>query len=198
MSELTQRIEEVLADRHTPEARALYEILLKYIDRRAHSVWRRRYRDVLTASEVEEVVAEAMTRLMLGSLVRFRGETLASLYAFVRTITDRTLKESVHRRLRERRAREAILDQRTENRSVPPLYEVEVHEVPLSKDDQDYLEQLMGAGSLAALARQRGQSRAAVTRMVQRIRSRIEAMPADSQLAIEAWLRSGIAAASAP
>jgi hypothetical protein len=170
----------------------MFLVLLKYIDQRAHATWRRRYRDLLSPTEVEELIGESMTRLMAGALARFQGDSLPALYAFVRTLTDRTVGEAAHRRLRERRSRERMMNEAplivTEGalRSSGP--EVEVTDVPLPEKDQRYLRDLLGAGSQAALARQRGQSRAAVTRMIQRIQSRIADLSPDERMTIEVWM----------
>jgi len=192
MSEFRDTLRRVLADRHSPEAQGMFLVILKYIDQRAHATWRQRYRDLLSPTEVEELVGESMTRLMAGALARFQGDSLPSLYAFVRTLTDRTVAEAAQRRLRERRGNERMANEPRAPSEGGALRasgpEVEVTEVPLPEKDQVYLRELLGAGSRAALARQRGQSRAAVTRMIQRIQSRIADLTPDERMTVEVWM----------
>jgi len=102
MTDIQSTLQRALASRHAPEARALYLLILKYVDRRAHTTWRNHYRDLLSQDEVEELVAETLVRLMSGALMRFAGDTEESFYAFLRTVTVRTVRESAHRKIRER------------------------------------------------------------------------------------------------
>jgi hypothetical protein len=164
-------------------------ILLKYVDGRVQRVTSLRYSDLFSSDELEELVGEVVCKLMSGALARFQGDSMPALYAFVRTITDRTVNEAAHRRIREQSAREQLQTERLISLGEPaPALEVRVDEVPLSESDQAYLTELLLAGSKAALAHSKGQSRAAVTRMVQRIRARIEELPPDERLAVEAWM----------
>jgi len=188
MSELRETLRTVLSDRHSPEARSLFMVLLKYTDNRVNRVWRQRYRDLFSPEEIEELVGEVVCRLMAGALARFQGDSLPALYAFVRTIADRTVNEAAHRRIREQGAREKILIESRIDAPKIPTPTPKVEEVPLSEVDQAYLRALFQAGSKAALARNKGQSRAAVTRMIQRIRSRIDDLPPDGQQVVDAWM----------
>lgn len=194
MGDFQRRLRLLQANRDGPEARAFYRTLLRYVGDRAAGVWQRRYADVITRPELEDLVAEVGLQLVTGALGRFQGESLPELFAYVRTITDRTVGHFARRRIRERdllRSTEADTirnwqvavpgpDHRPE-RDVP---------CPLSDKDRDYLLDLLEAGSKAEFARQKDRSRAAVTRMVQRIRARIDDMAEGDRDAAEAWMRA--------
>lgn len=192
MQDFQHQLQQLLANRKSPEARAFYLSILRYVERRTHSLWRQRYRDLLSQTDLEEVVADVGMRLMTGALMRFRGHTPAELYAYVRTITDRSLGRVVRKRLRERSVMNEIsVDQASEllGRLPSPDGGAEIAaSCPLSQRDQDYLLRLMASGSKAEYARQHNQSRAAVTRMVQRIQSRIEALSQDQRVAVDVWM----------
>ena len=200
MTDIQSTLQRALASRHAPEARALYLLILKYVDRRAHATWRNHYRDLLTKDEVEELVAETLVRLMSGALMRFHGETEEAFYAFLRTVTVRTVREAALKRLREREGRERLGRERRETVVQAPEIRTAAPtgDIPLSATDQEWLRELFRAGSRAELARQRGQSRAAITRMVQRIRSRIEALPDRDQVAVRAWMHREARALAPP
>jgi hypothetical protein len=191
MQDFQPQLQQLLANRRSPEARALYLSILRYVERRVQAVWRQRYRDLLSQTDLEEVVADVGMRLMTGALARFRGHTSAELYAYVRTISDRSLGRAVRKRLRER---DTINEMGVEQAismlgSLPSPDSAEVvASCPLNTRDRDYLLRLMAAGSKAEYARQHNQSRAAVTRMVQRIRARIDALEPDAQLAVDVWM----------
>lgn len=193
-SSFQDALRRVIADRHSPEARSFYQQILQYVEGRVKAVWRRGCADVISAQEVEEIMSEVMVSLMNGGLVRFRGETLGELLAYVRTVTDRTLIHSTRRRLRER----AVLQENARELAAnPPMVDPEeivrqTADNPLSDKDQAYLLQILEAGGMAAYARAHDQSRAAVTLRVQRIRSRIEAMSSRDQAAVESWLRLAV------
>ena len=191
MQDFQHQLQQLLTNRRSPEARAFYLSILRYVERRVQSVWRQRYRDLLSATDLEEVVADVGMRLMTGALARFRGSTPAELYAYVRTISDRCLGKAVRKRLRER---DTLNEVGTEQATAmlgtiagPDTAEV-VASCPLNQRDQDYLLRLMAAGSKAEYARQHDQSRAAVTRMVQRIRTRIAALEHDDRVAVDVWM----------
>lgn len=193
MNELQITLQRVLEDRNSPEARALLERLLAYTDLRCRAVGRAAYRDLLSEEELEEVVAEVLKRLLTGALVRFRGESLGELLAFVRTITDRCLWQRAQRKARERRALEGPAQELlrawySETLGPEPLPELPA-EPPLPPQDQVFLRELVAAMSKAEYARRTGVSRAAVTQRVQRLRARIDALNARDQAAVAAWLQ---------
>jgi hypothetical protein len=192
MEDFQHQLQQLQSNRRSPEARAFYLSILRYVERRVQAVWRQRYRDLLGQTDLEEVVADVGMRLMTGALARFRGQTPAELYAYVRTITDRSLGKVVRKRLRERDALQEVSHDQAADMlgSLPaPDQGAEVDaSCPLAERDQAYLLRLMVAGSKAEYARQHDQSRAAVTRMVQRIQSRIEALAHDERVAVEVWL----------
>ena len=193
MQDFQHQLQQLQANRRSPEARAFYLTILRYVERRVQTVWRQRYRDLLSGADIEEVVADVGMRLMTGALARFRGGTPAELYAYVRTISDRSMGRSVRRRLRERDALASIQAESASDLlgSLPsPDRGAEVQAAcPLAEKDQRYLLGLLQAGSKAEYARQHDQSRAAVTRMVQRIRGRIEALEPDLRTAMEVWMQ---------
>ena len=108
MHDFQSQLRSLLADRHCPEARAFYQTLLRYVEERVNTVWRVRYRNLLGPVELEEVVSEVGLQLVMGALARFRGTSLVSMLAYVRTITDRSLGHAAHRRLRERDATRGV------------------------------------------------------------------------------------------
>ncbi|MCB9761094.1 MAG: hypothetical protein H6739_14740 [Alphaproteobacteria bacterium] len=193
MTDLRNQLRLLLADRHAPETRAFYLRLLRYIDQRARGVWRRCYADLLSAQEIEEVVADVLQRLMTKALARFQGETPGELFAFIRTITDRCLWQRAQRKLRERTALEGEGGDEALSwfaRIDSPERVVEhVPDMPLPDRDQAFLMDLLRASSKAEYARQHNVSRAAVTQRVQRIRGRIDALRPREQEAVDAWLR---------
>jgi hypothetical protein len=73
----------LLANRRSPEARALFDRLTRYTHRRVALV-SRQASGSLSPTEQEEVVAEVLLQLMQGSLAAFRGETVPELLGFVR------------------------------------------------------------------------------------------------------------------
>ncbi|MED5372743.1 MAG: hypothetical protein VX899_17125 [Myxococcota bacterium] len=192
MTGLQDQLRALLSDRNTPETRAFFEKLLGYIDRRARTLWRTRYPDLLQESQVEEVVGEVLKRLVTGALASFRGESLGELMAFVRTVTDRAVWRCAQRVIRERDLLEGPALEEAESwfsHSGPDLESFEhVPEVPLNDQDQGFLVALLEAESKVEYSRRHGVSRAAVTQRVQRIRKRISAMPQDDQSAVDAWL----------
>lgn len=179
----------VAADRHSPEAAALYKVLFDFTKNR---VRRLASRARLSSAEQEEVVGDVLLMLMRGSLASFRGGSLPELLGFVRTITDRAAWKVVRRRDKEREAMEsADLDDMRSWTGAPPgpvdAVEMDV-DSPLPEKDRDYLRQLLRAGTKANLARKVGVSRAAVTQRVRRIVDKVKAMEPAHRLAHEAWL----------
>ncbi len=189
MTSVREPIQALLADRRSPEARALLITLLRYVERRVGVLRSHRYGDLLGPVDAEEIVAEVGMKLVNGALARFRGHDLPELLAYVRTITDRCTGRLARRRLREQRASQDLLDTGAAWGAGldRPTAEVEAP-CPLNERDQAYLLALLEAGSRAEYARVQGQSRAAVTRMVQRIRDRIDDLASDQQVAAQVWL----------
>lgn len=194
MSELRTLLQQVLADRHAPEARTFYVHLLGTIDARARSVWRSCYADLLSSEEIDEVVADVLQRLMTRALARFRGDSQPELFAFVRTVTDRCVWHRAQRKLRERRVLRTEAPELSAEwmsggaggASEPDMEHLQ--QIPLNERDQSFLVDLMSAASKAEYARQHNVSRAAVTQRVQRIRERIDALRPNEQEAVDAWL----------
>jgi DNA-directed RNA polymerase specialized sigma24 family protein len=190
VGDLRRQLRLLVSDRHSAEARAMFEVLTRYAHRRV-AIVSRHCGNVLSEGEQEEVVGELLLQLMQGSLATFRGETLPELLGFVRTIADRTTWRLVRRRDRER----SLLSSDGEvvedwNAAIPrPDAHLEVvPDSPLPPADQHYLVELLTAGSKAEFARRSGVSRAAVTQRVQRIRSRISELPAMARMAHDVWM----------
>lgn len=194
MSELRAQIRQLTADRRSPEARALFATLARYVERRTRHVVRHAASDLVSASEVEEVVADVLLQLVTGALLQFRGTTLGELTAFVRTVTDRRLWRVIKRKVKEKRMLEAVEPEQAHAMSRSALTRPDqlvriVPDLPLSDKDEEYLRALLEAGSKAELARRRSLSRAAVTQRVQRIRKRIDALQPQQRMAVDAWLQ---------
>ncbi|MEL6345521.1 MAG: hypothetical protein AAFV53_20600 [Myxococcota bacterium] len=190
-------LRQLLANRRSPEARALYLQLAEYTNSRVSRLTRSRYADLLSQAEQEEIVGEVLYQLMSGTLAQFRGQTLGELLAFVRTITDRCLWRTAKRRIRERdalagEAGEHVRDWNSVS-ARPDQVLVAIPQTPLAQSDADYLIGLFQSGSQANYARACGVSRAAVTQRVQRIRKRIASMSEAEQATTEAWLRNTVA-----
>lgn len=181
----------LLSNRRAPEARALFELLTRYVHRRVGAV-SRQCGGALSMSEQEEVVADVLVQLLQGSLASFRGETVPELLGFVRTISDRTSWRTIRRRDRERALLQSEAVELVEDWSArlpaPDVNSERVASSPLSASDQAYLVSLLEAGSKAELARRVGVSRAAVTQRVQRIRNRVAELAADARIQHEVWL----------
>ncbi len=185
-------LEQLISNRHTPEAKGLYTTLARYAHRRVELVARRRFSDVLGPPDREELVADVLLQLMSGALARFQGNSIGELLAFVRTICDRLVGHAAFKKIRERdtlagevgdhvRAWTSV-EQRPDEavRLVPNC--------PLAQEDADYLEALFASGSRADLARNMGISRAAVTQRISRIKSRISSLPSMKKSAAKAWI----------
>ncbi len=186
-------LDALLADRHGPEARALFVHLAEYIDRRSQRLVRNRYADLLTEAHREELVGEVLFELMSGALATFRGATIGELTAYVKRICDRQTWRAAQRRIRERDAlseRGMVADVvRGWNGHVPgPADNLRISaENPLDPTDSAYLLRLLESGSRAEMARTEGVSRAAVTQRVQRIKRRISELSEADQATAEAW-----------
>lgn len=198
MAAFRKQLRLLLADRHTPEAAALFQTLLKYIHKRVATIASRFGTDSLTNTEIEEVVADVLLQLMSGGIQQFRGESLPELLGFVRTISDRCTWRAVSRRQKER----CLITEASwgcDDLTTPfkrPDEEIEVvADSPLCEEDQEYLHDLLRAGTKAELARRAGVSRAAVTQRVQRIRSRISQLPMSERFAHDAWMHQAAHAA---
>lgn len=181
----------LLADRTSPEAAGMFQVLMKYAHKRVINV-SNRCGNKLAPSRQEEIVAEILLQLMDGGLARFRGGSLPELLAFVRTIADRSTWRAIKSTEREQAALAendgALARGWTHAPKAPDELEI-LADTPLSEADQEYLLALMRAGSKAELARTAGVSRAAVTQRVQRILSRVEALTAGERMAHEVWMR---------
>lgn len=192
MASFQDQLQHVLANRRSPEARALYVTLLGYVERRVQLLRGGRYSGLLSAAEAEEVVSEVGLKLVRGALARFRGESMAELMAYVRVITDRSVGRAARGRVRERAAMVELGPEHVQDLlgAIPhPERSVEVRVgCPLSERDEHYLVELLQAGSKAEYARMQGQSRAAVTRMVQRIRDRIGSLAEDERVSADVWM----------
>jgi hypothetical protein len=189
-SELRKQLRLLVSNRRSSEARALFEVLCRYVHRRV-SIVSRRCGNALAESEQEEAVGDVLLQLMQGSLAAFRGETLPELLGFVRTITDRTTWRIVRRRDRERmliQAESGLVEDWTASFPRPDANVEVIPDSPLPAADQDYLMELLRAGSKAELARKNNVSRAAVTQRVQRIQTRVAELTAISRSTHEVWL----------
>jgi hypothetical protein len=185
-------LDQLLANRHTGEARALYTTLARYAHRRVENIARRRYSDILAAPDREDLVAEVLYQLMCGALARFQGTTTGELLAFVRTISDRHVNHAAHKRIRERNTLAGEVGDTVRawmSREPSPDETVRMGvECPLSEEDAQYLTSLFVSGSRADLARTRGISRAAVTQRLTRIKGRIDALPRRQQSDAKVWI----------
>lgn len=191
MAYFRQQLQDVIADRHTHEARALYETLSRYVERRVRGAAARCCGDTLSAADLDEVIADVMFQLITTSLGAFRGESVGELYAFVRTVSDRTLWRVARARWRERETlngESSRLEDWFSRLATPEEAVRLVPDAPLPQADLDYLRELLEAGSKVEHARRAGVSRAAVTQRVQRIQKRIADMSTREQESMEAWL----------
>lgn len=182
----------IVAHRHSPEARALYLQLARYVDGRVRARCAHRYRSLLSGGEQDELVADVLYQLVSGALARFEGPDLASLLAYTRTIADRTVGHAARKRLRELRAVEGEEAPRIEAWHAvfaeSSQVVVDCPPSPFGERDRQWLEELFRAGSRAELARQGGLSRAAITQRLQRVQERLARLsPAERERA-GAWL----------
>ena len=146
----------------------------------------------MAQSDREELVAEVILQLMSGALARFNGHTVGELLAFVRTISDRLVGHAAFKRIRERDSLAGELGDTVRGWiGREPTPDEAIHlipDCPLSEEDAEYLTALFASGSRADMARQNGVSRAAVTQRLNRIRTRIQALPTKQQSAARAWI----------
>ena len=190
MSDLQRQIHKLTADRHSPEAMALFETLLRYIHKRVHFINRNNTGNAFSNSEVEDLVSDVLLQLVNGSLAQFRGHLLPELLAFVRTVTDRRIWRVRSQMNRNREMLKTVRTEKWSERTKSPEATFDFEpDTKLSDDDERYLEALLHAGSKAEFARQNQLSRAAVTQRVKRIQSRIRSLCSDEQLAVESWLK---------
>lgn len=192
--ELSKDLRRILADRHSPEAAALFRTLLRYVEQRVKQLARGRCRGLLSPSDQEEVMGEVLYQLMEGALARFRGESMGELMAFVRTMTDRHAVRTAERRLRERETVADLRDTADPSWTTTGLPRPDDRvdweaSSPLAPEDREYLKSLLESGSKAELARQQGVSRAAVSQRVARIQARIAKLPRRQQVAHDAWMQ---------
>lgn len=196
MGSLHLDVRRLLADRHGPEAAAMFRTLAAFVERRVGYLARSRCRDLLADADQEEILGEVLFTLMEGALGRFRGDTTAELQAFVRTVTDRTTLRRAQLRLRERDVVDDLHGVHWTPTSPAPDEGVEVGvDSPLDLADRTFLSELLHAGSQADLARKSGVSRAAVSQRLTRIRDRIARLPPSQRDAHEAWLEHTATAA---
>ena len=191
---IREALDQLLCNRHTPEARGLYMTLARNAHRRVESTSRRRFSDVLAPADREELTADVLLQLMSGALSRFQGETVSELLAFVRTISDRLVAHAAFKRIRERdtlagEVGDQVREWTSAERRPDELVRLDP-ECPLSSDDAAYLEALFASGSRADLARDRGISRAAVTQRIARIKTRIDSLSTFEYSAAEAWIEN--------
>lgn len=189
MDSLHLDVRRLLADRHGPEAAAMFRTLAAFVERRVGTLSRTRCRDLLAEADTEEITAEVLFTLMEGALGRFRGDSAAELHAFVRTITDRTTMRRAAVRLRERQTVDDLHGVSHAATAPGPDEAVEVGvESPLDTTDRAFLTELLRAGSQADLARRSGVSRAAISQRLTRIRDRLARLSPPQRDAHEAWL----------
>ncbi len=198
MGSLHLDVRRLLADRHGPEAAALFRTLAAFVERRVGYLSRTRCRDLLAEADQEEILGEVLFTLMEGALGRFRGETTAELQAFVRTVADRTTLRRAQLRLRERETVDDLHGVHWTPTAPAPDEAVELWvDSPLDLADRTFLSDLLHAGSQADLARKSGVSRAAVSQRLTRIRDRIARLPQSQRDAHDAWLEHTATAAVA-
>jgi|GEM_PF-6736890 len=161
-----------------------------------------RYRDLLSQDEVEELGADVLGELLSRALDRFEGGNDRQLYVYVRTTAHRAVS---------RAARRKVLDRDSVNRmrneappDAPPLLGRPAQTprlrlrpsdpLPISRDDREYIEDLLAAGGkLSSLAQARGVTRGSVTKMVQRILGRLDSLPMDDRERVGEWAEATLA-----
>ncbi|MBA2320414.1 MAG: hypothetical protein H0V89_04595 [Deltaproteobacteria bacterium] len=190
-SDIRPLVRRLTADRHSAEAAALFQDLMKYAHRRVLGVSRACGR-ILTEPEQEELVGEILVQLLSGGLAHFRGSTVPELLAFVRTIADRTTWRAIRTAERDRRTAWRASSEAPERFTAqiprPDQYLEIIPDSPLPEPDQVYLRALLEAGSKAELARRAGVSRAAVTQRVQRIVAKVVVLDSNGRAAHEVWM----------
>jgi hypothetical protein len=155
-----------------------------------------RYRDLLSADEVEELGADVLGELLTRGLDRFEGANDRQLYVYVRTTAHRAVSRAARRKVLHRQSVARLRSEAPPDS--PPLLGRPApapsprlrSEEPLaiSADDQAYIEALLHAGGkLSSLAEARGVTRGSVTKRVQRILRRLDALEPDERERIGEW-----------
>ncbi len=192
MTTFREQLRQILADRHGPEASALFLQLMRYAHGRIQAVGRSAWQGLLSPPDLEEAVGAVMLHLASGGLARFQGNSLPELLAYVKVIADRSLTQGVRQKLaHRRRLLTPGMEEIHGHLAFPPDVEVaarEVPDLPLPEGDRLYLLALLESGSQAELARRRGISRAAVTQRIHRIRARIIALDPSAQEEAQLWV----------
>lgn len=165
----------------------------EWTDHEARICWRSRYGSLLTSEEADEAAAEAVDQLLHRALAGFRGGSPAELYGFARVVASRTVSRIARHRSRDRSSLAMLRVWEHADLLVgaaPPPSCSAPAALPLSDADRSYLESLFAVrGSKAELARQLGVGRSAVTRMVQRIMTRIDELPDSERDQVGRWAR---------
>lgn len=161
------------------------------------SAWRARYADLLSPQEVEELSGDVLSELLWRSLGRFRGHTGNELYVYVRTMCHRAVGRAARRKVLDRQSIQKLQSEAPPDDppllgrpEAPPLVRLrgEGGELAISATDREYLEALLRVGGkMSALAEQRGVTRSSVTKMVQRILSRLDALEPDQREQVGVW-----------
>jgi hypothetical protein len=180
----------------------LRAVVAEWADHEVRAARAARWSDLIGAEETDELASEARAELLARALVAFRGDSAGELYSFVRTVAHRTVSRAVRRHLRDRGGLRLLRAQ--QDRPAPTLvlpFEprlAHADSLPISDSDRAYLEELFRlGGSKSNLARQRGVDRSAVTRMVQRILTRLDDLSADDRSRVGEWARDVAASAEA-
>ena len=186
----------ILSGVQTAQSRALCVLIVEVIRKRSHYRSCCRYRDLVSADDLEDLNSEIMLVLLNGTLQAFRGRSHGELICFLRTIVDRHLWRLAQRRIRERELlnteTKALVESWSGTFMTPEQALVTIPESPLQEADTSYLLGLIQAGSQAAYARQQAVSRAAVTQRIQRIRKRIQALKEADQTTMRIWMSQRI------
>jgi hypothetical protein len=181
---------------HTDRA-VLRAAVAKWGLKEVRSAWRSRYQDLLSSEEMEELSGDVLGELLWRSLGRFRGATGNELYVYVRTMCRRSVGRAARRKILDRQSISRL--QQEAPPGDPPLLgrpqpqppvrlRGEGGPPPISATDQAYLEALLRAGGkLSALAEQRGVTRSSVTKMVQRILARLDALEPQQREQVGDW-----------
>lgn len=157
---------------------------------------RARYRDLLSHNEVDELGADVLSELLSRSLARFKGHNDRQLYVYVRTAAHRAVSRAARRKILDR---DSVAQLNTEaptdspplqGRPTPPprLRLRPSDPLPISPEDQAYIEALLQAGGkLSSLAEARGVTRGSVTKRVQRIMGRLDALEPEQRERVGEW-----------
>ena len=174
----------------------LQAAVAKWATFEVRSAHRSRYRDLLTDAEVEELAADVLGDLLGRSLARFEGQNDRQLYVYVRTTAHRAVSRAARRKVLDRQSVATLrkeappdLPPLVGRLPSPPRVRLRPEDpLPISAADEAYLRDLLAAeGKLAALAEARGVTRGSVTKMVQRILKRLDALSADERERVGEW-----------